>query len=377
MLHAIMDDGTKLTIPHVTMGETGETQEIHFLQVLEGEHVEGVPQYRGAIVRLGDPYRRWLRYPGFSGPLEFSSLGRITLTASDAVQFTNLPNVTQDEIERQLVQPLLNLLMLASGQVPDVQALELHPAESEGSPDRAHSVRRKRKLTTGNPGPEPLPIFSIGRLGNRGLNAWYGLNQMLTPVCSVIGKTIAVDGYDIESKLLNLAASAEAVHRTLYNTKRMTELQASEVRQAALEGVPEACRKLVGTLLSNLSEPSYSDRLAELLDRIGPLANGIAGELHEPSGSRVGRACWLRVVTRHRNDFAHLNKNTPEDLRHYAGRTFVLYESLRWLLSAVLLCHSGVSPVDVQADFNQSSPFALFRDRARLFWPEIYNVTTK
>lgn len=128
MVHGDLDDGVKVTIPHVTMGTTGETQELRFLQVLEGAQTDGATLYRTATVQLGIPHREWMRYPMFSGFLDVPSLGQVTLSAGNGIEFSNLPNLTQASVERLLVQPLLNFLALVSGQMPDVQKFQLRPA---------------------------------------------------------------------------------------------------------------------------------------------------------------------------------------------------------------------------------------------------------
>lgn len=205
------------------------------------------------------------------------------------------------------------------------------------------------------------------------MSAWYQADAKLTPVCSIVNKTIIFDAYDVELKVLNLAASAEAIHRGLYDSKRMSRSEANEVKRAALEGVPEPFQPLVGVLLSGLRDLSYSERLRELLDRTGHLANDIAGErISTPGDAKAGRDLWIKTVTAHRNMFAHQKQNSPAELREYADKTYVLFESLRWLLSAVLLCHVGLNPSDLQHDLDRSSSYGLFRERAKLSWPDIY-----
>ena len=372
-VHGLLDDGVEVTIPHVTMGTTGETQELSFLQVLEGAHTDGATLYRTAALQLGRPHGDWMRYPMFSGPLIVPSLGQITLTAGDGIEFSDLPDLTQSSVERLLVQPLLNFLALVSGQMPQVLEFQLRPADDGITQTPLHTIRRKRSPDFAPNTSGALPLFSVGLLDIDGLSAWYNADAKLTPVCSIINKTIIIDAYDVELKVLNLAASAEAVHRGLYDSKRMSRSQEKKVKRAALDGVPEPFQSLVGVLLAGLRNLSYSERLNELLDRIGHLADGVAGDRVGSSGdTEAGRDLWVKTVTAHRNTFVHQKRNSPAELRDYAGQAYVLYESLRWLLSLVLLCHAGLNPSDIQQDLDRSSSYGLFRKRAELSWPDIY-----
>jgi hypothetical protein len=371
-LHGVLDGNIDITIPHATVGNTGETQELRFLQVLMGAHINETPSYQSATLHLGSPHRDWLAYPVFSGSLRVPSLGQVALTAGDGIEFSNLPNLTQAEVERLLVQPLLNFLSLVSGQMPDVQDFRLRPAIDGTGQVPVHSIRRKgshhdsASNTSGS-----FPLFSIGLVDIEGLNAWYEVDSKLRPVCSIISKTIAIDTYDVESRVLNLAASAEAVHRELYDVKRMSQSQANEVKRTAVNAVPEEYQSLVRASLSGLRDMNFAERLHSLLDRIGDLATDIAGD--PLSDAEAGRDLWVTTVKSYRNSFAHQKRNSPADLREYAGQSYVLYESLRWLLSTVLLRQVGLSPSDLREDLDRSSSYGLFRERAKLSWPSIYN----
>jgi hypothetical protein len=58
-------------------------------------------------------------------------------------------------------------------------------------------------------------------------------------------------------------------------------------------------------------------------------------------------------------------------MRH-ATEMQVLYQSLRWGLTAVLLLHIGVPLDDIVGDFHLSSTYSAFRQDAIQQWPEIY-----
>ncbi len=122
------------------------------------------------------------------------------------------------------------------------------------------------------------------------------------------------------------------------------------------------------------------------MNRLGALGDDVAGCAESklpapaPSGSGrapaappTGRALWLEEVKDARNDFAHLNTRSPDDLRRYASESFVRYESLRWAVTAVLLLHVGLPLEQIRAGVHGMSSYRLFHRRARLHRPDIYD----
>lgn len=67
-----------------------------------------------------------------------------------------------------------------------------------------------------------------------------------------------------------------------------------------------------------------------------------------------------------------MKRSSPEDLDSYVDGMAVLYESLRWLLTAVILRHIGV-PLERVTEAIESAPgFELFRERAVSRLPSVY-----
>lgn len=341
ILHGDMDDGSKVTVPHALAVPAIGSQEFRFLYVIEGGHLTGEQRYVAALVDLGDPYAQWMRRSALSGTLTLPSHGAVALTTTSHLEFSVLPRLTQEQIERDLVHPILNLLTLVSGEIPHVLAFQLRPVLDGEESDAVYSVKRKRSRRDSQPAvSEGSLLFPIGPDGIAALNAWYDLDRRLRPTCSVIAKSTAIDSYDVELRMFNLAAAAEAVHRGLYDSKQM----------------------------------NFGDRLRDLLDSVGPLADVISGpSLASPPEKELGRDLWVKIVKGYRNTFAHQQPHAPDDLREYSGQMLVLYESLRWLLTTVLLCHVGRTPAELQPDLGNASPYWLFRERAKLLWPDIYD----
>jgi hypothetical protein len=237
------------------------------------------------------------------------------------------------------VTPLRALLMLLCRYQLSPEALILASVR-----ERPITVLRSRRATTTQATGEPAPRVMLSRIELPVLTGWY-LSDKVVPVTSLIAKAVVSSVYDVEVRTLILAASAEAIHRELYDEKTMTKAEARRIRKTAVAAVPENTRPRIQVLLRNLTDLTYVERLDRLIAMLDDsLAHGIAGSLLAVEDDseqyplrRRGRAVWIDSVKSARNGFAHLRRTSPEDIRQHATQTYVLYESLRWMLTAVLL----------------------------------------
>jgi hypothetical protein len=380
LIFGLLSDGEEVTLPDAARGGcrhvTGSTeQDFRLLYALVGGHITATERYSACSLHFSQ-WRWWLARASWTGVLDLPRYGPVRLTVGDGLTFSDLPSLSQDDVERFLVTPLRILLMLLSGRDAPPERLTLHRGKG-----RTVTVNRARRPTVENATAGPIePVVPLDSIGLSGLSAWYGLTDHLVPVTSVIAKTLINPGNSVEAKTLSLAASAEATHRELYDERTMSPEAARRVRKAAVAAVPEDARERVGRMLQNLGQLTYAERLHLLVARLGePLASEIAGssvrrpgDTEEDPQVRTSRNLWVQSVKNARNGFAHAARNSPDDLKQYAGEMYVLYESLRWMLTGVLLQHIGVSQQAVFDGFKQSSSYDLFRERAVSSWPEIY-----
>jgi hypothetical protein len=350
-----------------------ESHPSHPSQV-NGYHVTASQPYYGASVTFGKPWGPWLEGSDLPGEIVIPNVGTIRLETGSVLRFSALPQLTQQDVERFLIGPLRALLMILAGRDANPAKLVLEIPDG-----RAVSVHRPPTALEEDGSRHFEPVIRPAALGLAQLEAWFQLSDAVVPVATIIAKTL-VRSYDVEMKVMNLAASAEAIHRELYDVKTMTGSQARQARRAAVEAVPEEAKKRVSLLLIDLRSLTYGERLELLLERLHSLGDEVAGKVFDaqawsgtsaPEAAR-GRALWVQQVKSYRNNFAHLRRNSPQDTCGYAGRTFVLYESLRWTLTAVLLTHIGLPLPDVHAGLLHCSSYHLFRERAAELWPEIY-----
>jgi hypothetical protein len=373
------EDGAEVTIPYAVRLGTRATQDsveqdFTFLYALEGGHVTRMEQYIGATVDFGQPWRSWLPGASWAGEVDLPRHGSVELTCDhDGLRFGRLPSLTRFEIERSLVVPLRSLLIFLSHRDPQREKLVLHRVT--GPPVVTVKAQHGEEAAQ-----RPFnPVVRLGAIDASRLSAWFRLADKIVPVATVVAKTITRPGFDVEMRILNLAASAEAIHRELYDEKLMTDAEAREIRRAAVSAAPDHARTWVRQRLLDLGDLTFSERLHRLVARLEGLGEEIAGRATEHEGNTAtgatptkGRDLWVRQVTRTRNGFAHPKRNSPEDITRYAMEMQVLYKSLSWALTAILLLDIGVSLDDIAADFRLSSRYNVFRQDAIQQWPEIY-----
>jgi hypothetical protein len=373
------EDGAEVTIPYAIRLGTRATQDsveqdFTFLYALEGGHVTRMEQYTGATVDFGQPWRSWLPGASWAGEVDLPRHGCVELTCDhDGLRFGRLPSLTRGEIERSIVVPLRSLLIFLSHRDPQREKLVLHRVT--GPP--VVTVKAKHGEEAAQ---RPFnPVVGLGAIDASRLSAWFRLADKIVPITTVVAKTITRADFDVEMRILNLAASAEAIHRELYDEKLMSTGEAGQIREAAVLAVPENARKRVEQLLQHLRDLTFSERLHRLVARLEGLGNEIAGRATEPVGDtatgatpKKGRDLWVQSVGKTRNGFAHLKRNSPEDITRYAVEMHMLYRSLSWALTAILLLDIGVSLDDIAADFRVSSRYNVFRQDAIQQWPEIY-----
>ncbi|MFG1621167.1 HEPN domain-containing protein [Kribbella sp. NPDC049227] len=361
-----LDDGTEVSIHDGIRvpgrQEQGSVQCFRFLCGLRGGHVALDEQYVGAAVKFAGAWNRYIGNASWIGALNIPRFGDIEIAFNDGATFANVPNLSQLQVERFIIGPMRLLLSLLAGKRVDPIEILLVTAEGQ-----AVSLLR--------PGPVvrqgTSPIVSL-RFGLSGLQKWYLAIDKLTPVAAVVVKAITDSTLDVETRTFLLAASLEAIHRELHNELRMTAKEAQAIRRAAVAGVPDEAKDVVRMLLLGMEKLTFDERLQLSLGRLEPLTDDLAGsEVIEPEG---GRQRWVQSVKAARNGVAHMKRTSPEDLRLFASQNYVLYESLRWVVTALLLSEVGVGVGDITAHFRVQSAYHLFRERAVVYLPEVYAV---
>jgi hypothetical protein len=380
-MFGIVDDITLVSIPAAMRGRCehssrGTVQQFHLLVALAGHHVEDdeTRLYASAVVALPPVWAAVLRFAPWRGSMRLPSGDAVQISMTDGSLRLDVPAMTRTDIDRQVIEPVRTLLMLLSG-TADIP-LDVHLV---GADQAAMQVRVWRAQMPPTPTKHPELALALHHISLSNLEAWYHLTRQVSPLTSVVRGAITARNVNVEIKVLLLAAAAESFHRELHDERIMTKAEAKATRKAAVAAVPDSAKQRVETALAHIGEMTFSERLNRLLETIGTWANEVAGPsmVREPNApERRGRDLWVRSVRDARNGSAHLLPHYADDVRKYTDELYVLFESLRWFMTALMMLHIGVPSSVVQSSVQGTSAYDLFRGRAVMHWPNIYRPAT-
>lgn len=327
-----------------------------------GSHVTEDTTYESAEIAIDEPWPAWLRVADIEVDVEIAGAGTTKIVVRGGNLVARARPMTAEEWSRRVMDPFCALLMMVSGHgvrisetilgrpdLPDVRQVPHH--------GEAPDAKRLDCLIT--------PSEVTGKM----LIAWFALVHRTVPVAMVLGQSISRPFRTVEVDVMVLAACAEAIHREVLNEAVMTKGRSRTLRGVALEGLEGEDWVIVSDRLADLIAMSFRQRLKRLIDQIGDLAGVICGSV----GDR--RHEWIVRVSKARNAFAHMSRNSPEDLYAYTGEMMALQESLRWLLTAVTLRHIGVPPERVTEAIESASAFHLFRKNSPARLPAVYGTS--
>ncbi|MET8142128.1 HEPN domain-containing protein [Sphaerisporangium sp. NPDC005288] len=296
------------------------------------------------------------------GIVTTSPAGDRNLRSAIWVEITGLKPMSFDELDRAYIAPLRTLLTLSLGKdCPPVEIQvgdDLLPVWFDIQPTPISPLTEDQLHST--------MLLQCRDLGIQGIAHWLNRARLLGHLSHKVAAVVAGFGYTIENEVLDLATAAEGLHRRLHpDRQRFDKDLVEQARAAALQGCDDLEPKLqeaVKSALSHIADPSFRDRLHDLID-------DCAAILPDVVGLRPKR--WSSDIAEFRNRFAHeLNKghlNEKDILSCLACR-----ESLRWLLLARLLIETGI-PHEILSDRLGKHPrYTIFLRQAKNWSPRIY-----
>ncbi|MEV7098497.1 HEPN domain-containing protein [Amycolatopsis sp. NPDC051045] len=203
--------------------------------------------------------------------------------------------------------------------------------------------------------------------------------ESLAPVSDIASKH-KLDKMTLESALLANASSLEGLHRRRGKTKPFPTLSNGQTEKIAKHAAVAAASKAIklGALsnehiesftkrmrasFEHLNEPTFNERLNELLPPIESIAPGLIG--HD-------RAKWISEVVSARNLEAHrFDKEIPNHLERN-DNYYQLAVSTEWVLWIAVLLRLGVDQEELRAGLlqHQQFLFALANmDNCQFSWP--------
>jgi ApeA N-terminal domain 1 len=217
--------------------------------------------------------------------------------------------------------------------------------------------------------PLPRVLLPLGEVGLAGVATWLDTIVRLGPLPSVVARATDTRDDPLETQLLELTTAAEGLHRLILpQSKRMTDTQADEARSKALEAIKELVddvRDAVQAALNHITDLSYPRRLLDLAQHVGQAVPGVTGN---------DTAQWKKRVVNTRISFAHALEKGFLSLDN-AEESIAVLQSLRWLLTGLLLLQTGIDPATLGNRFKDYESYQLFLEQARIWLPAVYDTT--
>jgi HEPN superfamily Apea-like protein len=280
------------------------------------------------------------------------------------VAVLDMPPVSYRDIERTVVKPLMNLLTLSvSTECPVVGTMV------SAGPDHPMLTVHSAAMKPAADAIIPLPriLLPLAEIGLEGVATWLDSVVRLGPLPSVVARAATSPDDTLETQLLELTTAAEGLHRLLLaQRKRMTDEQAEEARNKALEairGLLDDVRDAVKAALQHLTDQSYPRRLMDLAEHVGQAVPGVTGN----TAQWKKRAVSTRINFAHALEHGFLNEDTAEE-------SIAVLLSLRWLLTGLLLLQTGIDPATLGRRLDGHESYQLFLAQARTWLPAVYET---
>lgn len=274
------------------------------------------------------------------------------------------PAATYRDIEQTIAKPLVNLLSLSVNADCPVVAMEVSVGPDHPWLTVHHAAMKPAAETI-----IPLPriLLPLAETSLTGVATWLDSVVRLGPLPSVVARAVAMRDDPLETQLLELTTAAEGLHRLIFPlSKRMSDEQAKEARSKALGGIKELLddvRDAVQAALNHLTDQSYPRRLLELAEHVGPAVPGVTGDT----------PTWKKRVVSTRVGFAHALENGFLSLDN-AEEAIAVLQSLRWLLTGLLLLQTGIDPATLSRRLSTYEGYQLFLEQARTWLPAVYDT---
>jgi hypothetical protein len=141
--------------------------------------------------------------------------------------------------------------------------------------------------------------------------------------------TMRADSIFGENRFLNVCSAAEGFHRSTIGGSHMDKAEFKSIKRMLKKYLPRKHREWFDSRMVHANDPSLNQRLIQLADRLGPVAEELVGDV----------TVWGRVVSTCRNDLTHL-----EGLREQydGGDLYWLAEGVFNVTRLCLLVHVGL-----------------------------------
>ncbi|WP_143465902.1 HEPN domain-containing protein [Kribbella sp. ALI-6-A] len=277
----------------------------------------------------------------------------------DGVQL-NLERILKD-----FVKPLSDLATIAIGSQSWSVSIQLRT-----SADSPWSILCHPLLDTPHPVPPKAKrehqVVHYADVRLQGLAAWLANSVSLDVIPTLVAGQVGRTGPSLEIRLLVLASAAEGYHRRIHPHERRLSPEQIEKIPPAISSLKDRLdsetRAAMHESTGYLDEPVFRKRMHSLAEVVETILPGLTGVTDN----------WTKVVAKHRNRYAHRLPVEDEDATKLFFEMLAIQQSLRWLLTVLLLIKAGISSeiLAIRATRNHEwSSFVLTRTQ---YLPSVY-----
>jgi len=262
-------------------------------------------------------------------------LDSFTWDSAEQLRFEFRQPLSIEMIFDAYARPLGNLLTLAAGALAELTYLEVSLVEDGQDPFEAASYEVALRPTHDS-SHDVHPTQFRFTLDDNSYNAtmdfahavrcWFDLDRELTFVCDLAFSLYHEEAGFLESQMFNAASAAEGLHRAMVARKADEEAHEAFVAELTTS-VPDEHRGWLKEKLKYAYEPSFPERLHELIDYAGPAVEYSIGN----------RRRWISRVAAARNGLAHPGAKSRRD----PLKLVRLEQTTRMLVEVVLLRELG------------------------------------
>ncbi|MEO8697805.1 MAG: HEPN domain-containing protein [Acidimicrobiales bacterium] len=283
------------------------------------EPAEETATLTGATARL---WRSWGQEGG--------DLSAVTMTSDEWVYFDFEAPIDLDTVEHDWVRPLQNFIELAAAARSPVVELTVTP---EGADEGTRSASVVSAASRSAPRRTKQPFQFIFTLDDVVFGdivpEWWKLHGDVGVVADLVASLRRKGGY-VSSQFLTGASAIEGYHRHRFGPTKRSQEQKDRIKRIVASASDEDQHWLKQQLAFS-HEPSFSNRLDDVVALAGPLFPTAVGDLN----------AWRKWVKDGRNSVAHRDPSMV-DLDNEWHTTVRVTATIEWLMTLVLLREVGV-----------------------------------
>lgn len=291
----------------------------------------GSDDSREQRVTFTDPGQLTAELPGATAHLqrgwgqEGGALSSVTMTSDEWVRLDFETPLDLETIEHDWVRPLRNLIELAAAErSPTMGLTVLHEAADEYTSDASVLSAVSRRVPSRTKHAFEF-LFTLDDVTfPTFMPAWWKLQSEIGGVADLVAALRDGGGY-VSSQFLTGASAIEGYHRHRHGRSKAPAEH--KVRIAQIVGAaPEEDRDWLEQQLAFTHEPTFAERIDEVVERAGPLFPPAVGDIN----------AWCRWVKACRNSVAHRDPGMV-DLDKEWRTTVRVTATIEWLMTLVLL----------------------------------------